>query len=115
VPHEADLPEPRSQDPRSSEAWDTARADIRDAVMVAFCKALHGTQLSPLAVIELVAEAVGSVYREVADAHQGDQPCTCGWQPSLLADIAALQAALAVTAAPTQGLDLLRVEVQGRA
>ena len=110
MPPEADMREPHAPEP-----WETIRSDIRDTVMVAFCKALHGTQLSPLAVIELMAEAVGSVYREVSDAHQGDRSCPCGWQPNLLADIAAMQAALAETAAPAPGIDLLRIEVQGRA
>lgn len=83
--------------------------------MTAFCTVLHGTQLSPMAVIELAAEAVGSVYREVADAHLGDQPCPCGWHPSPEADLAMLQAALALTAAPAPGIDLARIAIAGRA
>lgn len=92
-----------------------ARAEIRHAVMNAFCGALHGSRLSPMAVLELAAEGVGSVYREVADAHLGDHPCPCGWHPSLQEDLAALKASLALAAAPPPGIDLARVEVAGRA
>uniref|UniRef100_A0A9E8CSA0 Uncharacterized protein n=1 Tax=Bosea sp. NBC_00436 TaxID=2969620 RepID=A0A9E8CSA0_9HYPH len=102
-------------DQGSAEALETARADIREAVMTAFCAALRDTRLPPLALIELAAAAVGSVYREVADAHCGDQPCPCGWHPRLQADLEALQAALALSAAPTFQIDLARMPVLGRA
>jgi hypothetical protein len=94
---------------------DEARAEIRQALMSAFCGALHGTRLSPLAVLELAAEAIGSVYREVADAHLGEAPCPCGWNPSLAEDLAALQASLALSVTPPPGIDLARAEVAGRA
>jgi hypothetical protein len=94
---------------------DQARAEIRQALMSAFCNVLHGTRLSPMAVLELAAKAVGCVYREVADAHLGDHPCPCGWAPSPSADLAALQASLALIVAPPPGIDLARAEVAGRA
>ena len=94
---------------------ETARADIRQAVLTAFCAALHDTRLPPLTLIELAAQAVGSVYREVADAHSGDQPCPCGWRPRLQADLEALQAALALSAVPAPQLDLAGMAVLGRA
>lgn len=94
---------------------ETARAEIRQAVLTAFCAALHDTRLPPLTLIELAAQAVGSVYREVADAHCGDQPCPCGWCPCLAADLEALQAALALSAAPASQPDLAGMAVLGRA
>ncbi|QEL24017.1 hypothetical protein FQV39_16620 [Bosea sp. F3-2] len=94
---------------------EAARAEIRQAVLTAFCAALHDTRLPPLALIELAAHAVGSVYREVADAHCGDQPCPCGWRPRLQADLEALQAALALSAASTPQPDLAGMAVLGRA
>lgn len=103
-------PDPVGEAPRQD-----ARAELRQLVMSAFCGVLHDTRLSPLAVLELAAEAVGSVYREVADAHLGEASCPCGWQPNLPADVAALQAALALVAAPPPGIDLARVAVVGRA
>lgn len=100
---------------REDQGREEVRADLRQALMAAFCTALHGTRLPPMAVMALAAEAVGSVYREVADAHLGDQPCPCGWHPSPAADVAALQAALALTAEPAPGVDLARIAVVGRA
>ena len=99
----------------SAESLEAARGHLREAVMTAFCAALRDTHLPPLALIELAAEAVGSVYREVADAHRGDQPCPCGWHPRLAADLEALQAALALSAAPVPQPDLARMVVLGRA
>lgn len=101
--------------PEPDTSLDDARDEIRQALMSAFCGVLHRTRLSPMAVLELAAEAVGSVYREVADAHLGDQPCPCGWNPSPSADLAALQASLALSAAPPPGIDLARIAVAGRA
>jgi predicted hotdog family 3-hydroxylacyl-ACP dehydratase len=92
-----------------------ARIEIREAVLTAFCRALHDTRLPPLALIELAAQAVGSVYREVADAHCGDPSCPCGWRPRLAADLEALQAALALSAAPASQPDLAGMAVLGRA
>jgi len=94
---------------------ETARAEIRQAVLTAFCAALRDTRLPPLTLIELAAQAVGSVYREVADAHCSDQPCPCGWRPRLAADLEALQAALALSSAPAPLPDLAGMAVLGRA
>ena len=102
-------------DQGSAESLETARAEIRDAVMTAFCAALRDTRLPPLSLIELAAAAVGSVYREVADAHCGDQPCPCGWHPRLQADLEALQAALALSAPLAAQPDLAGMAVLGRA
>ncbi|MGO4407183.1 hypothetical protein AB4Z10_23335 [Bosea sp. RAF48] len=71
--------------------------------------------MPPLTLMELAAQAVGSVYREVADAHCGDQPCPCGWRPRLQADLEALQAALALSAVPGSQPDLASMAVLGRA
>ncbi|KRE03373.1 hypothetical protein ASE61_12935 [Bosea sp. Root670] len=98
-----------------AESLETARAEIREALMTAFCAALRDTRLPPLTLLELAATAVGSVYREVADAHCGDQPCPCGWHPRLQADLEALQAALALNAMPAVQPDLARMVVLGRA
>lgn len=91
------------------------RAELRQALMAAFCNALHHSQLSPIAVIGLTAEAVGSIYHEVAEAHRGEGGCPCGWRPSVEADIAALQAALERAAQPVPVTDLRLVRAAGRA
>lgn len=91
------------------------RAELRQALMTAFCNALHHSQLSPIAVMGLTAEAVGSIYREVAEAHRLEGDCPCGWRPSVEADIAALQAALEGAARPVSVMDLRLALPAGRA
>ena len=94
---------------------DAARADLRQALMTAFCQVLHASRLPPMTVMSLAASAVGSIYQEVAEAHRGNDPCPCGWQPSPQADVEALQTALAITAQVFPALDLRVVQVSGRA
>jgi hypothetical protein len=94
---------------------DAAHADLRQALMTAFCNVLRLSQLPPMTVMSLAASAVGSIYQEVADAHRGNDACTCGWQPSPQADIEALQTALAIAAQAFPSLDLRVVQVAGRA
>jgi hypothetical protein len=94
---------------------DEPGARIRQVVLSALCDALERTRLPPMTVMGLLAQAVGSVYRELADAHVGDDACTCGWQPAPAEDIEALQAALAVNAGIHDGCSLRHVPVAGRA
>jgi hypothetical protein len=102
-------------DPRSDDRIETLRADFQRTLMAGFCSALRGTQLPPLAVLELIATALGSVYEEVASAHRGSDPCPCGWRPDRAADIGALQAAIAALAPPPAVNDLSRMQPAGRA
>lgn len=90
-------------------------AELRQAVMTAFCDVLHGSRLPPMTVLSMAAEALGSVYREVSDAHRGDDACPCGWQPSYQMDIATLQAALALMAQTLPQPDLRVMAMAGRA
>lgn len=98
-----------------TEDAEVLRAELRQALMTAFCNALHHSQLSPLAVMRLTAEAVGSIYQEVAEAHRGESCCPCGWRPSVEADIAVLQSALERAAQPVPVTDLRLVRAAGRA
>ncbi|MDJ1157529.1 hypothetical protein QNA08_04655 [Chelatococcus sp. SYSU_G07232] len=102
-------------EPTGDERTDAARAELRQAIMAAFCSALHGSQLPPMTVMSLAAEAVGSIYREVADAHRSDHACPCGWRPSPEADVELLQAALAMTAQSPPAFDLRLAHAAGRA
>ncbi len=99
----------------SEEAMETARGELQRTVMAAFCKTLHGGDLAPIVVLGLIAEAVGAAYREVADAHRGDNACPCPWRPDAEADIALLQNALAEVAAAADLMDLRFVAIAGRA
>ncbi len=72
-----------------------ASAHIRATIMNEFCEVMHKTGLSPIAVMRLAAQAVGSIYREVADVHACPDGCPCGWRPHEVSDIEVLGAALA--------------------
>lgn len=70
-----------------------ARSHIRATIMNEFCEVMQKTGLAPIEVMRLAAEAVGVVYREVADAHSGPDACACGWRPRE-SDVGLLCAAL---------------------
>ena len=89
--------------------------EMCQALMKAFCDVLLASRLPPMAVLSMAAEVLGSVYREVSDAHRGDHACPCSWQPNPQADIAVLQAALALTAQILREPDLRRMRMAGRA
>jgi hypothetical protein len=92
----------------------SVEADLDRALMTAFCRALETSHLPPVVVMRVMAEALGSVYRQVADAHQNQQ-CPCGWQPAASRDISLLQSALKA-AATRKPADLLStMTVLGRA
>jgi len=100
---------------RTSERIDAARADLRQAVTLAFCNVMRESRLPPTTVMALVAEAIGSIYRDVATAHANDPTCPCGWQPCPDRDVETLQTALAATALSTFVRDLRLVQAAGRA
>ncbi|WP_291975905.1 MULTISPECIES: hypothetical protein [unclassified Chelatococcus] len=99
----------------SSEDRSFYEVELRQAVMAAFCNVLHGSRLPPMTVLSMAAEALGSVYREIHDAHRGDNACPCGWQPDPQADIAMLQKALVMTAQRSSDPDLRQMQIAGRA
>jgi hypothetical protein len=88
---------------------------MREAVLNAFCTLLHAGKLEPMAVLGLAAMAVGSVYREVAEAHEHEDGCPCGWMPSEMSDVATLQAALAAAAGDCSAKELFHMPVLGNA
>ena len=93
---------------------EAARGDLRQAMMTAFCSVLHGTQLPPMSVLVLAAEALGSIYTEIADAHCCDDACPCGWRARPEADVKVLQAALARVVPAASAIDLRVAPVAGR-
>ena len=68
--------------------------------------ALATTRLSPLEALECMAAALGSLYREVADAHIDPQGCHCGWQPHAVLDMVALEQAMAANGARDEDEDM---------
>lgn len=85
------------------------QTDLEQTLMTAFCRSLDGSRLPPMTVMRMMAEALGSVYRQVAAAHRS-QACPCEWQPSLDSDIESLQATVGVAAEarPKVNLDLMQ-------
>jgi hypothetical protein len=101
-------------DPNEDEAI-AALEQLKKTVRIAFCGVMQSTRLPPIAALTLAAMAVGSIYQEVAAAHQGDNPCPCGWEPRSGVDVAALQTSLALSAEQQPRADLRAMEVAGAA
>jgi len=81
-------------------------AAVRAALMASYSGALATTRLSPLEALECMAAALGSLYREVADAHIDPQGCHCGWQPHAVLDMVALEQAMAANGARDEDEDM---------
>jgi hypothetical protein len=90
------------------------RVDLDRALMVAFCHALESSTLPPMTVLSAMAEAFGSVYRQVADTHANGE-CTCGWKPSQTQDLAKLESVFRKTAMSLEPQKLSTMRVVGRA
>lgn len=89
--------EPQDQPQRDDHR--AIRKQLDNALLSTFCRALDSSYLTPMIVLSAMAEALGSVYRQVADSHHTGE-CRCGWEPEILRDIARLQSALDSTAKP---------------
>lgn len=90
------------------------RKQLDNALLSTFCRALDSSYLTPMTVLSAMAEALGSVYRQVADSHHTGE-CRCGWAPETLQDIARLQSALGATANPAPDDTLSTMQTLGRA
>jgi hypothetical protein len=87
---------------------------LKRSVRMAFCGVMQSTRLPPMAALSLAATAVGLLYLEVAAAHDGQNPCPCGWEPRNGPDVAALQTSLALAAKPARA-DFRAIQVAGSA
>jgi hypothetical protein len=94
---------------------DAADSVLRQAIMTAFCSVMRDTGLPPMTIMRLAASVVGSIYREVSDAHSGRNACPCGWQPCPHHDLDVLKMALAVAAETPPFPDLRRMRAAGQA
>jgi hypothetical protein len=83
-----------------------AGAHIRAAIMSEFCRVMSYSGLPPMAVLRLAVQAIGSVYRDMAEVHSGPDACPCNWRPNEQADVDVLCAALmaAIRFKPIQDL-----------
>lgn len=92
----------------------TIQADLDRVLMMAFGRALDVSGLMPMAVMNVMANAFGTLYRQVAEQHQS-QPCPCGWQPASGQDIELLKSALEAAAKWEPAHELLTMPARGRA
>jgi hypothetical protein len=92
----------------------TIRADLDRMMMIAFGRALDVSGLMPMAVMNLMANAFGTLYRQVAEQHQSEQ-CPCGWQPTSVQDIELLKSAFETAAKWEPAETLLAMPARGRA
>lgn len=92
-----------------------AEAHIRTTVMNEICEVMHRAGLPPMAVMRLVARSIGTIYREMADAHSGVDPCPCGWRPNTKTDMEVLSSALLAACERRRTADLRLMPIAGRA
>jgi hypothetical protein len=82
--------------------------------MTSFCRVLEQSNVTPMQVLQMMAQAMGGIYREVAAQHR-DGACPCGWRPDEARDLHVLQKAIdAGMTCPPQP-DLRSMPVVGRA
>lgn len=102
------------QNPMGFADRETVRADLDQAMMAAFGRALNASGLTPMAVMNAMAGALGAVYRQVADSHRRGE-CPCGWQPAGVTDIDMLQTIFRMAASAPPVNELSTMPIQGRA
>jgi hypothetical protein len=94
---------------------DDAEAHIRATVINELCDVMHRTNLPPMAVLRLAARSIGTIYREMADAHAGIDPCPCGWRPHPATDVELLGMALMTAGEQPRRADLRLMRIAGSA
>jgi hypothetical protein len=104
---------PRESDVSTNEGL--AFEEIKQAAMMMFCAVMQKSRLPPMEVLRLSAMAVGAVYREAAEAHQGAGSCPCGWEPWTPADLLLLQQAIVSLPEPCAAPSLLTARPAGTA
>lgn len=92
-----------------------AEAHIRATVMNELCEVMHKVGLPPMAVLHLAARSIGTIYREMADAHSGIDPCPCGWRPHPATDVEVLGMALMAACERRRSNDLRMMRMAGTA
>lgn len=92
-----------------------AEDHIRATMMNEICDVMARTNLPPMTLLRLAARSIGMIYREMADAHSGVEPCPCGWRPDRAADVEILGMALIAACDRFRTADLRRMPVAGTA
>lgn len=84
-------------------------------MMNELCEVMHRSDLPPMALLRLAARSIGLIYREMADAHSGVDPCPCGWRPQEASEIDVLVMALLTACERRRGHDLRSMRIAGTA
>ncbi|WEX11991.1 hypothetical protein [Chelativorans sp. AA-79] len=92
-----------------------AEAHFRMALANEFCHVIDRTGLPPMAVLQLAAQAIGSIYSEAAEAHSRIDACPCGWRPHPTSDTEILAMALVSACRKRDRQDLGSMRVAGTA
>lgn len=92
-----------------------AEASLDEALQRAFWQSLHRGALPPMQALQVAARALGALYRQMADGHEGPGGCACGWVPDPDGDLIVLEANLAAALLQPPSADLARMEPLGRA
>ena len=92
-----------------------AEAALEEALRRAFWQSLHRGPLPPMRALQMAAQVVGTLYRQMADGHEGPAACACGWEPEPDGDLIVLEANLAAAILQPPGRDLARMVAAGRA
>nr|WP_310345521.1 hypothetical protein [Methylobacterium sp. BE186] len=91
-------------------------AKLEQALLRTFWQSLGNDPLPPMAALEAAARVVGTLYAQVARAHEEPNGCRCGWEPDADSDLIVLEANLAAALlAPERVPDLARMPAAGRA
>ncbi|NEU14200.1 hypothetical protein G3T14_18995 [Methylobacterium sp. BTF04] len=93
----------------------TAEDALDEALRRAFWQSLNRTPLPAMHALEVAARTIGTLYRQVAQAHEGPNGCRCGWEPDPDCDLIVLEANLAAALLQPPQSDLARMQPAGRA
>ncbi|MBX9932746.1 MAG: hypothetical protein K2Y56_14590 [Methylobacterium sp.] len=93
----------------------TAETALDEALRRSFWQRLHHDALPPMLALQIAAGAIGTLYRQLAEAHRGPGGCACGWEPDPDGDLIILEARLASAIIQSARHDLARMPAAGRA
>lgn len=91
-----------------------AELELANALMKSFCRALEQDNVTPMQVLQMMAQALGGIYREVSAQHR-DGACPCGWRPDEAQDLRTLLKAVDTGMTCPPQPDLRSMPVAGRA
>jgi hypothetical protein len=91
------------------------QAALEQALIRAFWQSIGRHPLPVMTALETAARVVGTLYGQVAQAHEGPGGCRCGWMPDPDCDLIVLEANLAAALLQLAPPSLARMQVAGQA